>query len=241
MKKILLIGVYGMEIVECGGALLKNVLNGGKSFATIMLASEETKEQLLEASKILKTDIDFLNSKMGEIHPTTKQKLPLIQYIRKIKPDIIITQDTEHCISDLDPDRRMAMTLILESIALSSRNFMVDEYPPCPIGEIYYMTPNNPNCIVNISDVWEEKQNALDCLKSQLEFSGQHYQNYYGDKIMQNIIPEWNSLNSNYEKGKKAMRAFNYAYYLNNGSLHHGHFAFSEAYRKEGIFHLDSL
>ena len=25
MKKFLLIGVYGMEVVECGGALLKNV------------------------------------------------------------------------------------------------------------------------------------------------------------------------------------------------------------------------
>lgn len=32
-KRILLLGAYSMEVVECGGALLKNALNGGKSHA----------------------------------------------------------------------------------------------------------------------------------------------------------------------------------------------------------------
>jgi len=32
-KRILLLGVYGMEMVECGGVLHKNVMAGGVSHA----------------------------------------------------------------------------------------------------------------------------------------------------------------------------------------------------------------
>ncbi|HBH13189.1 MAG TPA: GlcNAc-PI de-N-acetylase, partial [Clostridiales bacterium] len=34
-KRMLLLGVYGMELVECGGALAINVQKGGVSFASI--------------------------------------------------------------------------------------------------------------------------------------------------------------------------------------------------------------
>lgn len=37
-KRILLLGAYSMEVVECGGALLKNALSGGKSQAAIAFA-----------------------------------------------------------------------------------------------------------------------------------------------------------------------------------------------------------
>ena len=40
-KRILLLGAYSMEVVECGGALLKNALNGGKSHAAIAFAGEK--------------------------------------------------------------------------------------------------------------------------------------------------------------------------------------------------------
>ena len=241
-KKMLLLGVYGMEMVECGGALLKNALNGGESYASLMLAGEKSRPQVLEAAKILKTEVTFLEYKFGEIMPTPEQKLQMIRLIRKIQPDVIITQDTEHCISDLDPDRREAMTLILESIALASRNYELAEgEKTCPIPEIYFMTPNNPNCLLNIADVWEEKQASMDCLTSQIEFSAAHYEHYYGQEIMEKIVPGWSSIDSMYEKGRRAITEFNKAYYLSNGSYKHSHFAFAETYRKEGMFHLEQL
>lgn len=39
---MLLIGVYGMEVVECGGALAKNARAGGRSSTTILVAREGT-------------------------------------------------------------------------------------------------------------------------------------------------------------------------------------------------------
>ncbi len=240
--KVLLLGVYGMEMVECGGALLKNANNGGKSFATIMLSSDKAKKQVGEAAKILKTDVEFLDFSLGEIGPVKEQKVKLIRIIRKVQPDVIITQDTEHCIEDLDPDRRQAMTLIQESIALASRNYEVLEGEKlCPIPEIYYMTPSKPNCILNIADVWEEKQESMDCLKSQIEFSAAFYEKHIGNKTMADIVDGWNEIDDMYEKGKQAIREFNKAYYLSNGSYKHGHFTFAEKYRKEGVFHLESL
>ena len=242
MKKILLLGVYGMEVVECGGALLKNVLEGGQSYAGMMIAGEQSKPQIKLAAEKLKTDLKFLDYEMGNILPTKEQKIPMVHYIREINPDIIITQDPEHCISDLDPDRRMAMTVILESIALSSRNFEVLEGEKLSkIPTIYYMTPSHPNCLLDISDVWEEKQDALNMLESQLMFSAMFYENNYGSQLMETIIPEWNQLDSLLEKGKVSMQVFNQAYYLSNGSLEHSNLAFAETYRKEGLFEFNSL
>ena len=49
-KRILLLGAYSMEVVECGGALLKNALNGGKSHAAIAFAGEKMQSCLLYTS-----------------------------------------------------------------------------------------------------------------------------------------------------------------------------------------------
>lgn len=52
---LLLIGVYGMEVVECGGALAKNARAGGRSSATILLAREESRPQVQAAAEVLGT------------------------------------------------------------------------------------------------------------------------------------------------------------------------------------------
>ena len=49
-KRILLLGAYSMEVVECGGALLKNALNGGKSHAAIAFAGEKMQSDLKKSA-----------------------------------------------------------------------------------------------------------------------------------------------------------------------------------------------
>lgn len=51
-KRILLLGAYSMEVVECGGALLKNALNGGKSHAAIAFAGEKMQSDLKKSAEI---------------------------------------------------------------------------------------------------------------------------------------------------------------------------------------------
>ena len=84
-KKILFLGVYGMEVVECGGALAKNVLNGGESYASIMLCRETSQPQVRNAAEILGVKISFLNFEYGTVDLSKESKIKLIKLIREVK------------------------------------------------------------------------------------------------------------------------------------------------------------
>jgi N-acetylglucosamine malate deacetylase 1 len=244
-QKVLFLGVYGMEVVECGGALAKNILNGGESYASIMLCRETSQPQVRNAAEVLGVkDITFLNFQYGTVDLSVESKKKIVKIIREVKPDIIITQDPEHSFHDLDPDRRPAMTLLLESIALSSRDFALDELPgldPHPIPTIYYMTPHHPNTVVDITEVWEKKERAMDMLESQLEFSGMHFDEMLDQKAAELLYPGFSKLTNFQEKGRAIHQVLDKAVHVYHGLATHGHFALAEAYRREGNFHLQEL
>lgn len=243
--RMLLLGVYGMEMVECGGALALNAQNGGQSFASIMLAGAQTQVDVAKAAEVLGVEkVYFNNFTAGEVDFSRPYKLELVRIIREVRPDIIITQDPEHCQIDLDPDRRPAMTLILEAIALASRTFGTEEMPhlkPCPIATIYYMSPLHPNCVLNIADVWDKKEAGMDCLQSQMEFSGHHYEDRLAPKELEVIAPGFDSLPSYYEKGRRVHAAVDRALHMYWGIGGHGTFALAEAFRKQGLFEFTQL
>ncbi|MGG0938653.1 GlcNAc-PI de-N-acetylase [Brevibacillus centrosporus] len=243
-KKMLLLGVYGMEVVECGGALAINVQNGGESYASIMLSSEKSRSQITHAAEVLGVHMHFPGFQYGYVDVSPESKKKLVRIIREVKPDIIITQDPEHSFHDLDPDRRQAMVLILESIALASRDFALDEMPeldPHPIPTIYYMTPHHPNCVVDISSVWELKNRAMDVLHSQMEFSGRHFEESIEQKALETLVPGFSTMPNDYEKGRAMHRVLDQAIHVYHGLATHGHFVLAEAYKREGNFHLKEL
>lgn len=243
-KTIMLLGVYGMESVECGGVLAKNVKQGGKSIASIMVAGERMKKNLEKSSEILGIEMSYTNFESYNVNYDLESKKKLVREIRKYKPDIIITQDPHGCIHDFDPDRRVAMTLILEALSLCGRDFdeeSIAEFGKCKIPTVYYMFAHENDTVIDIADVWEEKNEAMAVLESQLEFSGKHYETYYGDEIMNKIVPNWKKLDNYLDKGRAAQKQFDYALYLSNGAAHHGKIAFAEMYKREGKYFLDNL
>jgi LmbE family N-acetylglucosaminyl deacetylase len=240
---MLLLGVYGMELVECGGALLKNVRDGGVSHASMLFCGERMQRDLAKSSEILGTTVEYLDMDIGAVTGSREERLKIAAVIRRFRPDIIITQDPEHCVSDFDPGRRPVMNMILEGIALAGRNYAVEEcggYEPHGHAAIYYMSPQNPNCLVDIFDVWEEKCAAMDCLQSQLEFSGTFYERTSPER-MRKLVPGWDKLETTLERGTAAKRVFDQAYYLYHGSTGHNDVLFSEAYRRDGLFILENL
>lgn len=243
-KRVLLLGVYGMEVVECGGALARNVANGGESFASIMLCRETSQPQVTAAAEILGVKMHYTNFQYGTVDLSVESKKKIIRVIREIKPDIIITQDPEHSFHDLDPDRRQAMILILEGIALASRDFAVDEMPglqPHPIPTIYYMTPHHANTVVDITSVWDKKEKAMDVLESQMTFSGEHFEQSINQQALEVLVPGFSQLPNYYEKGRAVHRALDKAVHVYHGLATHGHFPLAEAFRREGNFHLQEL
>jgi hypothetical protein len=241
---LLLLGVYGLEIVECGGVLAKNARAGGTSFASIMLARPQTRPQIESAAAELGVKTHFLDFEYGDVRADVPSKQQLIRVIREVRPHLIITQDPEHAQHDLDPDRRPAMTLILESIALAARDIFVDELaslPPHPIPTLYYMTPHEPNCVVDISDVWDLKERAMDKLESQMRFSGKLFPKYYSEEHLRFLVPTWDNLPDDYTRGREVHRQLDRVTHLHNGLGGHGRFAVAESYRREGKFHLQQL
>ncbi|GAA0925063.1 hypothetical protein [Nonomuraea longicatena] len=241
-ERVLLIGVYGMELVECGGALAANVAAGGESFATMMLCRERMQSDVRKAGEVLGVEVDFLGFRNGHVAVDEEHKRAVVRAIRRVRPTIVITQDPEHSLADLDPDRRPAMTLILEALGLASREFALDEgLDPHPVPTVYYMTPSHPNCVVNIAPFWDKKTAAMDVLESQLEFSGRHWSEQLDPKDAEALVPGFAELDSDLARGRAVHRALDRAVHIYHGIGHHGHYAFAEAYRREGDFHLPAL
>lgn len=242
-KRMLLLGAYSMEVVECGGALCKNAMAGGVSHAAILFAGEQMQKELRVSAEILGVSVEFLGMDTGEVTGSRAEKLRLVEVIRRFRPDIIITQDTEHCVSDLDPARRPVMPMILEAIALASRAYALDELPglePWPCPTIYYMTPEHPNCLVDIASVWEKKVAAMDALKVQLEVFGGPV-SPEEEALRAKMIPGWEKLTTRLERGTAWKRQMDLAFYLYPGATGHNHVMLAEQYRREGAFVLDNL
>lgn len=239
---ILLLATYGMEVVECGGALALNAQRGGRSEAAVLLARPESRPQVERAGEILSTGVRFLDVAYGSVEPNQEQKMKIVRVIREVRPDIVITQDPEHSFHDLDPDRRPAMILYLEALALAGRDWMIDEcggFEPHNVKAIYYMTPHRPNCVVNVAPVWDLKERAMSELGNQMEFSGQVLRRMFGDHL-RHLVPDYASMD-NATLGRALHKEMDRAYHLYHGILSHGHFCLAEPYRREGNFHLDTL
>lgn len=233
-----------MEMVECGGVLCKNALAGGVSHASILFAGEQMRRGLKESARLLGCSIEYLDMDAGEISGTLEEKLKVVGVIRSFRPDIIITQDPEHCVSDLDPGRRPAMTVLLEGMALAGRAYALDRLPGLePYGDftVYYMTPEHPNCLVDISEVWEQKCAAMDALDSQLAFIGQLLENSRRRAQYSRLIPGFDELEGHLAIGTAAKRLMDQACHLYQGSTGHNDVFLSESYRKESLFVLDGL
>jgi LmbE family N-acetylglucosaminyl deacetylase len=240
-ERTLLLAVYGMEVVEAGGALAAAVLAGGSAHASVMLAEAQMREDLGVAAEHLGIALSFTEFRRGAVAVDEAAKRQLVTVLRTVRPTVVITQDPEHSLGDLDPDRRPAMTLILESIALAGRDWGDDGLDPLAVPTIYYMTPARANCLIDVSGVWERKEAAMDALSSQHEFTAQHYQRLLPAEQLRALVPDWDALAGDAARGGALHRVIDRAVHIAHGVGHHGRFALAEAYRRDGPFALATL
>ena len=242
-ETMLILAVYGMEVVEAGGALAANVADGGTSHAAVLLARPAMQDDLPGAADQLGlSSLEFLDLESGAVEPSQAAKRQLVSLLRRIRPTIVITQDPEHVTSDLDPDRRPAMTLLLESLALASRDFAADDgLEPLAIPTIYYLTPVHANCVVDVTPHWAAKQAAMDALSSQLAFSAAHFERQLPPDHLEVLVPGYHELAPGADRGRALHRAIDHATHVAAGVGHHGSYAVAERYRREGEFHLPRL
>jgi LmbE family N-acetylglucosaminyl deacetylase len=164
--------------------------------------------------------------------------------LREVRPEVVITQDPEHSFHDLDPDRRQATILYLEALALAGRDFAPEqliELKPHPIPTIYYMTPERPNCVVDVSEVAGIKERALEELRSQHAFSAAMMRRRLTPELLSQIagVP---ADAADETLGLAMHRQSDRALHLYHGLMSHSAKAvLAEAYRRDGLFTLPYL
>ena len=246
MTRVLMLASFGLEIVECGGALALHAQAGDEVQAAVLLSRPESRPQVGKAAAILGIEqVEFLDFPYGEFTVDVPWKEKIVSLLRRLRPEIIITQDPHHAQHDLDPDRRLIALLYTESMALAGRDWHIEAcggYPPCLIPTIYYMTPEEPNCIVEISDTFELKQKALAELGYQMAFSAQSIERRANEKAVRADIPNYDEIGQDKERlGLALHRQFDLALSLVHGLAGHSGAVMGEAYRREGSFVLDRL
>lgn len=244
MKTILMLATYGLEIVEVGGTLALHAQAGDAVHAAVVLSRPQTRPQVEQAAQILGVkSVQFLDFQTGETQLDTPSKIRLVRLIRETRPDLLITQDPEHSYADLDPDRRLLMLLYLEAAALAGREWRVEEcggLRPHLIRDLYYMSPENPNCVVEIGATFALKQQALQVLEGQLAFTAQLLRSRLDPTSLQTIVPDYAAL-ADLELGRALHREMDKSLALYHGLLSHAGATLAEAFRHQFPFRLERL
>lgn len=242
--KILMLASYGLEIVECGGAIAAAIAAGDEVEAAVLMSRPESRPQVSKAASILGiAEVEYLDVGCGEVDLGSSTKCAVVEVIRRTRPDVVIMQDPQHAQHDLDPDRRVIAILFAEALAVASRDWRIQEcggYDPHPIPTIYYMTPEHPNCVVEISAHLDAKLRAADVLESQNTFSAAHWRAGATDEVLRSVVPGWTTDDAA-TLGREGQRVIFTALALTSGLGSHSGAVLGEAYRREGPFVLERL
>ncbi len=246
MTRILMLASFGLEIVECGGALARHIQAGDEVRAAVLLSRPESRPQITKAAGVLGIEtVEFLDFPYGEWVVDVPSKEKIVALLRQVRPDIVITQDPHHAQHDLDPDRRLIALLYTEAMALACRDWRIEAcggHEPHLVPAIYYMTPEEPNCIIEISETFELKQRALAELGHQMAFSAEMIEKRSSRQTLGYVVSNYEQLSQDKRAlGLALHRQFDMSLALVHGLAGHSGAVMGEAFRREGPFVLDGL
>ncbi len=163
----------------CGGLLLKAKLMGFTTGIIDLTEGElstrgnvhSRREETKRASEILKLDYrKNLRIPDGKIELNDKYLNRAVNVIRQLKPTLVVFpyKDERH------PDHIYAHELLYKALFMSGLQKYKTEFPSHRVKKAlyyyihqFYWSKINPTFILDISDVFEEKMNALTSYKSQ--------------------------------------------------------------------------
>ncbi len=136
------------------------------------LAKRRTRE-VKEAAQVLGITSEVMDNHDGELMPTLENRKDFVRLIREWKADIVIG----HRPNDYHPDHRYTGILMQDAAFMVTVTFYCPDVPQLKKNPVFlYMSdgfqkpnPFEPDIIVSIDDVFEQKVNAIWKLESQIE------------------------------------------------------------------------
>jgi LmbE family N-acetylglucosaminyl deacetylase len=161
------------------------VTNGSKGSSDRSMTSERLirirEEEQRNAARTLGVErVQFLGYEDGEVEDTRELRRDVAREIRRWRPDLVIGQSPHRSynLGASHRDHRIVGGVVLDCVYPLARDHLafpelLPDYQPHKVREIYVMQWENPQLVVDISEVMDVKMKALACHASQFgDFAG---------------------------------------------------------------------
>jgi LmbE family N-acetylglucosaminyl deacetylase len=128
------------------------------------------REQREAASVVGAHEIYFMDRADGHLVADLDLRREIVRIIRRLKPDILITCDPQTLFAAYGinhPDHRAAGQAVLDAVFPAAGNaayfpeLLGEGYLPHTPAEVWCSFTNQPNVVIDITDTWAIKMNAL--------------------------------------------------------------------------------
>lgn len=194
MRKFLVISPHPDDLdFACGGTIARLVKEGNRveelivsdgskgshkvGFGGAKLAAIREKEERAAAKVLGAGKVHFLRETDGELENTPQLRKRLVEIIRKVRPDVVLSSEPAHSFENMyrsHRDHRVAAEAVFDAIypRVGNKSFFPEllqkGLKAHQIGEIWFYSSLKANKSVDISKTMGLKLKALACHKSQI-------------------------------------------------------------------------
>lgn len=161
------------EALSVGGTIAKYAHNGNEVSTICLVSDNIRKKEYLNSTKILGVQKPVIFNFPDVINHQKEITENVINCVLDFKPDIIVT----HLENDYHIDHRVTYNIVCESIEWAAHETQYDN--PHLVSKLYVTETTillqNPHILVDISDFYDIKEEAIRCYKSQLYKGGNDF------------------------------------------------------------------
>ena len=141
------------------------------------LCALRQQEERAAAAVIGVQTVRFLDNEDGMLVPDMNLRLEVVRIIRQMKPDVLVTCDPQNLFASYGlnhPDHRAAGQVVLDAVFPGAGNdlffpeLIKEGLPPHMPREVWVALTEQPNLVLDVSDTWPIKLQALKEHKSQI-------------------------------------------------------------------------
>ena len=133
-------------------------------------------EETEAAKRLGVTEVEFLRCTDGEVMPDLVLREKIVRMIRKHQPDVVISHDPYRPYA-LHPDHRAVGFASIDSVYPTARDpnyfpeHQLDGLEPHKTAEIWFFNAEHPDLIIDITETFDRKIEALRAHMSQVDAS----------------------------------------------------------------------